>query len=178
MPKPSEQAHVNFISECLRKGEQRKAIMGKFGKKWANVSRTTFDRRFKQAKEAVAGEQAAIQAKAEQEVLKEVEVRKASIMSAIERQELLTQIAKGEVTVKKPVVIAGAVKLVPVEPDHGDRIKAIRELSNMDGAYVSAKIDVTSGGEKINQTPSQLDLSKLSTEQLQVLLDMKEKLKQ
>ena len=40
------------------------------------------------------------------------------------------------------------------------------------------KIDLTSGGEKINQTPSQLDLSKLSAEQLQVLLDMREKLKQ
>ena len=29
--KPSETAQINFIADCLRKGEQRKEILGKFG---------------------------------------------------------------------------------------------------------------------------------------------------
>lgn len=139
--KPSETAQINFIADCLRKGEQRKVILSKFGKKWQGTSARTFDRRLRQAEIYVASEQATIKAKAEDMVSQEADALKSKIMSSFERKVLLSQIAKGEITVKRPVVISGQVKLVPHEPDHNERINAMKELSKMDGDYAATRID-------------------------------------
>ncbi len=148
MAKPNNQPQIDFILACLRKGEKRGEVLSKFGKKWQGASTRTFDRRLKQAETALRGEQSRIQAEAELLVAKEVNERKAAIMTAIERKELLTQIAKGEIKIKKPFVISGKIMEYPSEPDHTDRINAIKELSKMDGDYAPSKQDVT-----INQIP-------------------------
>lgn len=137
--KPSEQAQVNFIADCLRKGEQRKDILAKFVKKWQKAGTRTFDRRLKVAQAAVQEEQKRIRATAEDNVAKEADALKSKIMTAFERQELLTQIAKGEIKIKKPFVIQGKIMEYPAEPDHTDRINAVKELNKIDGTYAPEK---------------------------------------
>jgi hypothetical protein len=56
--------------------------------------------------------------------------------------EMLSKIAKGEVKIKKPFVIAGKIMEYPSEPDHNDRTKAIAELNKMDGSYAATKTDL------------------------------------
>lgn len=149
MPKPNEQTQIDFIVDCLRKGEQRKTIMGKFGEKWGTASKNTFDRRLTKAKEALSGEQQRIKATAEQSIAKEVEARKSAIMTSIERQELLTLIVRGEIKAKRPFVIGGKIMEYPEEPNHSDRIKALAELNKMGGDYAPSKTDITSDGKPI-----------------------------
>ena len=155
MPKPNEQTQIDFIVDCLRKGEQRKTILGKFGKKWESVSRTTFDRRLRQAETNLQGEQQRIQATAEQEVAKEVEVRKSKIMTSIERQEFLQkqindiqdEIDRG--VLEEYIVVGG--KLQVVNKIMNAESKAylrktmkdlLTELNKMDGSYAAIKQDV------------------------------------
>ena len=135
MPKPNEVAQIDFIVDCLRKGEARKVILAKFVKKWQGKSNRTFDRRVRQAENALQGEQQAVKAKSEESINQAIEARKLNILSAIDRQELLSKIANGEVKVKKPFVIGGKIMEYPSEPDHNDKIKAIAELNKMDGSY-------------------------------------------
>jgi len=171
--KPSEQTQVNFIADCLRKGEKRGEVLSKFVKKWQTASTRTFDRRLKVAEKAVQGEQKRIQAEAEKGVAKEVDALKSKIMTAFERQELLTQIAKGEIKIKKPFVIQGKIMEYPAEPDHTDRINAVKELNKIDGSYAASKIDLNA----MVVEPSKLDIGNLSADQLQMLLDIREKAK-
>lgn len=135
-------AQVDFIVNCLRQGLQRKSILAKFGKKWQDTSERTFDRRLTEATAKFQAEQGYIQQRAEQEVAKEVEARKEAIMSAIERKEVLTKIARGEMRMKKHMVADGVIQHVDVDPDWTDRKNAIAELNKMDGAYASEKTEV------------------------------------
>ena len=125
--------------------------MGKFGKKWVNISRTTFDRRLRHAETHVAGEQARIKEQAEQEVVKEAAERKTKIMTSLERQAYLSAIIKGEVEIpykevkwnpdEKKFQTVSFVELAP----HNARIAAIAELNRMDGSHAAQKIDATVG---------------------------------
>lgn len=139
MGKSHNITQIEFVKNCLRKGEKRNAILGKFGKKWGNVSRTTFDRRLDAAKIELLDEHKAFQAKVEVEVAKEVEVRKLDIMDAMERKAILTQIARGEIPLKKVIVVDKAIEEIEVVPDWMDRKLAIAELNKMEGDYAPIK---------------------------------------
>lgn len=143
MAKSQNSTHVEFIKNLLRKGGKRVDILAKFGKKWQNVSTRTFDRRLKEAEALFQAEQASIQAQAEQDVAKTIEVRKIEIMSAIERKEILTQIARGEIPLKKALVIDKNIEFIEVVPDYTDRKNAIAELNKMDGSYAPTKQAIT-----------------------------------
>lgn len=160
--KPNEQTQIDFIVDCLRKGEQRKTILGKFGKKWESVSRTTFDRRLRQAESNLQAEQKRIQAAAEQEVTKEVEARKSKIMTSIERQEFLQKQIndiQGEIdrnVLEEYVVVAGKLQLV--NKIMNSETKAflrktmkdlLSELNKMDGSYKPIKHDLSSSDKSI-----------------------------
>ena len=142
MAKPSETTQIEFIKDCLRKGEQRKTILAKFVNKWQQAGTRTFDRRLKQAQKDVTGEQQRIQSKAEVQVAKEVEARKTAIMTAIERQELLSELARaktkalkmGTVHVMAAEELVDGVKVYNIIPNDL-KIKAIAELNKMDGSY-------------------------------------------
>jgi hypothetical protein len=71
------------------------------------------------------------------------ELAEKNILSTAERMEMLSKIAKGEVKIKKPFVIAGKIMEYPSEPDHNDRTKAIAELNKMDGSYAPAETKTT-----------------------------------
>lgn len=141
--KPNERVQVEFIVDCLRKGQGRAEIMSKFGQKWESVSRTSFDRRLDKAKELLAGEQEKLQEKVEAKIEREVEKRANRIMSVLERKELLTKIASGEVLVIKPVITRDGIQYLEMPPDHKDRMKAMEELNKMEGDYATKKIDVS-----------------------------------
>lgn len=141
--KPSETAQINFIADCLRKGEQRKEILGKFGKKWEKVSRTTFDRRLRQAEAHVASEQQRIKEQAEQDVVKEADALKSKILTSLERQAILSDMAKGELETEVLLVTKDGIKKAKAKPTHAERRAAIAELNKMSGDYAPAKSIVT-----------------------------------
>ena len=140
--KPSETAQINFIADCLRKGEQRKEILGKFGKKWEKVSRTTFDRRLRQAEAHVASEQQRIKEQAEQDVVKEADALKSKILTSLERQAILSDMAKGELETEVLLVTKDGIKKAKAKPTHAERRAAIAELNKMDGDYAPTKQEV------------------------------------
>ena len=80
------------------------------------------------------------------------EVAKAGILSKIERQKILSQIALGEIPLTKHIVCDGVIQEREVVPSWGDRKAAIAELNKMDGDYTPVKYDLTTGGEKIQTT--------------------------
>lgn len=149
--KPSEQTQVNFIADCLRKGEQRNQILAKFGKKWQSTSTRTFDRRLRQAEAQVAAEQARIKGQAEQEVAKEADALKSKILTSLERQAILSQIATGELAVEKLLVTKDGIKKAMCKPDHTDIKNAISELNKMDGSYSPTKVNASVEGVTIKQ---------------------------
>lgn len=141
--KPSEQAQVNFIADCLRKGEQRKDILAKFVKKWQKAGTRTFDRRLKVAQAAVQEEQKRIRATAEDNVAKEADALKSKIMTSIERQEYLTRVLNGEVKTKQPFVVGGKIMEYPAEPTLAEKLKALAELNKMQGDYAATKSEIS-----------------------------------
>lgn len=148
MPNPNKQVQIDFIISCLEKGEQRGTILVKSGKKWG-TSKSAFDRHLKIAKEQHTAKNEALKKKlAEVDEHAAIEARKKAIMTADERKELLTKIAKGELRIKKPFVISGKIMEYPSEPDAMDRMKAVAELNKMDGDYAPIKQAQTDGAGK------------------------------
>jgi len=84
-------------------------------------------------------------------------VAKGSIISSVERMEILTKIAKGEIPLKKHMVCDGVIEEVEVVPDWMDRKNAIAELNKMDGAYAATKTDVTLKDESTFYLPKEDD---------------------
>lgn len=77
------------------------------------------------------------------------EIAQMNIMGKAERMELLTKMAKGELKIKTPFVIAGKIMEYPAEPTASDRRAAIAELNKMAGDYAPAKQDITTNGKEI-----------------------------
>ena len=74
---------------------------------------------------------------------------KSRILDKYERMEILSQIARGEILVSKPMVCDGVIEHPAVEPDWQSRKAAINELNKMDGSHEPTRKDITSKGEKI-----------------------------
>lgn len=143
--KPAEEKQVEFIKKYLRKGEERKDILQKFTKVY-KTSVKTFDNRLKIASKSIQDEFKSISDKVGIEVSKEVEKRTARILTALERQEILAQIALGTLEIEQEVATNTGVKLVRLKPDFNERKGAIAELNKMDGSYAPAKSEVENKG--------------------------------
>lgn len=151
IPKPNKQVLIDFIINCLKEGEPRNIILAKVVLKChlRPPSSRTVDRWLKIAN--IEFKAAQIETKkelAKVDLEMAVEERKRVILTAIERKELLTQIALGEVEiptleakwdpVNKIFVMIPFVEL----PTHQARIKAVEELNKMDGDYAATKQDI------------------------------------
>ena len=153
--KPNEQAQVDFIADCLRKGEQRKVILAKFGEKWQSTSSRTFDRRLKQAEKAAAGQQKRIQALAEEKVSEEADALKSAIMTSLELQLYLSEIIRKPTKVMKVgnshvmvnEVTANGKSVIEILPTD-TKLKAADLLCKIRGDYAPTKTDVT-----VNELP-------------------------
>lgn len=72
---------------------------------------------------------------------------KSRILDKYERMEILSQIARGEILVPKPMVCDGVIEHPTVEPDWQSRKAAIAELNKMDGEYAPVRKEIASTGE-------------------------------
>ena len=128
-------------SECLRIND------GLWG-----LSSSTFDRYWAEASKRFKARLDAIEeATTKVAVSMEIKALRKAILSKHERQEILTQIAKGEIPLVKHIVCDGVIQEVDVVPAWADRRAAIAELNKMEGDYAPVKKDITSGGEPIKQ---------------------------
>ena len=128
-------------SECLRINDGLWGLPSStFDRYWAEASK-----RYKARLDAI--EEATTKAA----VSMEIKALKKAILSKHERQEILTQIAKGEIPLVKHIVCDGVIQEVDVVPAWADRRAAIAELNKMEGDYAPVKKDITSGGEPIKQ---------------------------
>lgn len=59
------------------------------------------------------------------------------ILSKLERQKILSDIARGNVTHQKEVATKFGIETLTVYPTWADRKAAVSELNKMDGAYIS-----------------------------------------
>lgn len=117
--------------------------MAKAAKKW-QLSIRTFDRVWKTANDQHTELQGKAKEAADRVYIEESEkAAKKAVMGKIERQEILTQIARGEIPLKKAMVVDGVIEFVDVVPDWMDRKNAIAELNKIDGSYAAVKQNVT-----------------------------------
>jgi hypothetical protein len=143
MAKPEKAAIIDFIEDMLRKGKERAEILAKIVQKWP-MSDRTFGRYLKQAK---GSHTEALQSLKEEKdrVMADaaIDELKMDIMTAQERKVVLSQIARGQIPLTKPMVVDGMVEMVPVVPDWMDRRNAIAELNKMEGDYAPTKVAPT-----------------------------------
>jgi hypothetical protein len=151
--KPNKQVMITEMIAAMDFGEDRAAVMATLGVKW-QLAQRTFDRYWAEARtrfEASMEEEK----KAFEGVRLEAKVLafKSQIMGKLERMEILSQIARGEIPLTKPMVVGGGmysqIELVPVVPSWQDRKVAIAELNKMDGEYAPIRKDITTGGEQL-----------------------------
>ena len=73
------------------------------------------------------------------------------ILSKIERQIILSKIARGKIPMTKYIVADGVIHDMPISPSWNDRKNAIAELNKMDGAYIEADNDNEFKGFEIDE---------------------------
>lgn len=143
MAKPTKQVVIDEIVAEIEQGRERGNLLATIGKKW-QLSQRTFDRYWKTANQQHTERQQALKKELEAlDTQMALEARKKAILTAEERKEILTKIAKGEIPLNKPMVVDGQIELVEVVPDWSDRRAAIAELNKMDGEYAPTKVAPT-----------------------------------
>lgn len=166
--KATKQVIVDAIIKEIEKGSTRGAVVSKFCKKFQKSDRT-IDTYWK-----IANEQYSIRQQKAKEAADKVYIQssadaaKEAVMSSIERKEVLSKIARGNFPLKKPMVINGKLRLVPVVPDWTERRNAIAELNKMEGDYAPTKIASTDkeGNDVKPLNDAELDKMLLKIEQL------------
>lgn len=155
MPKPNKENIITDILVQLEKGIERGKALATIGKKW-QTSQRTFDRHWKTANERYAGNQEATQkALAEQRTDIEKERLKKAILSKDDALAILSKIGTGNAT-----KIDGAILV----PTFNERTNAIKTMADLQGWKAPTKTDITTGGEKLNN--SKFDPSKFTLEEL------------
>lgn len=133
------ESYIAHIIELLQSGlVERGEVMATFGKKW-QVGDRTFDRYWKIAQER--HKEAQILINKERDVLykqKEIDSKKAQLLSRDERLKIADDIAKGNA---RKIKIGGKDELLI--PTSGDQLKALDYLAKVHGDYAPSKQDVT-----------------------------------
>jgi hypothetical protein len=139
--KANEYEQVEFIKKYLRDGLKRAPILVKFRKRWGKCSENTFDRRLAIAEKQLQAEIAKIQETAIDSIKEQANDLISVIMPVIERQAILSEIARGRRTVQQVIVTKFGVETIDQFPSHTDIKNAISELNKMDGGYSPVKVD-------------------------------------
>lgn len=140
---------TEFVKDLMRQSLPLEDIKAQFYARWPEAGKKKWWRRCKLSREHLAVEQALVTEKANDIVEIQIKQRAARILSVVERKEILTQIALGQLTISKPIVVAGKVEHVPCQPDYTDRRLAIAELNKIDGSYQPLRADITTNGQSI-----------------------------
>lgn len=147
---PDKKIQFEFVKDLIRNGEKRNTIVSKFVKRWQKTSDRTVDRLIKVAKVAIDDELKEIGQKTKDIIEKEVDARRSKILTVIERQEILSMIARGEMKLKKYIVCDKYIEEKEVVPDFMDRKNAIAELNKMSGDYAPIKTELSGNISQIN----------------------------
>jgi len=108
------------------------------------ISRATFTRYWKEAGIKAIDERIEMESLIHDATIHlEIESRARAIMTANERREFLTKVARGEIKFTIYKVVDKTLHELKVSPGFQDRIKAIAELNKMDGDYAPIKVSNT-----------------------------------
>lgn len=135
MAKHDKDRIVTDVLLMLESSVKRNVCLAKICEKW-QISPRTFDRYWKEANDINGESQIKIK-----EAISEISIEtakadfKGRILSKLERQAILTQIALGELPLVKYIVADGVIQEREVAPNYADRKAAIQELNKMDNAY-------------------------------------------
>ncbi len=142
-------AQVEFIKDHLRQGKGYDFINRLFADRWPEMTQHQWGDRLRRANQQMLLEQQSITERANQLVELQAHQRATRILGVVERKEILTQIALGQLTVNKPINVGGKIEYVACEPDFTDRRNAIAELNKIDGSYQPFRADITTNGQSI-----------------------------
>ena len=139
-----QEVYISFITDNLRNGiVERKKVLARFVKKW-QVSERTFDRAWKIANKSFIEYQNKLQNEKDDISIEiEKEAIKLGVIDKLQRMEILSNIALGNIPLKKPMVVDKSIEFIEVVPDWMDRKNAIAELNKMDGSYAPTKNEHT-----------------------------------
>ena len=149
--KPNKEIIVSELLAEIDFGGSRADCLSINSEKWQLTERT-FDRYWKEATERFRDTISRTN-----EALETVRIEakknrlKSLIMDKEERMEVLTKIARGQLTYHKEVATKDGPVEIIAKPDFVDRKAAIAELNKMDGDYAPVKKDITSNGAPIQQ---------------------------
>jgi len=147
MPKPNKQIIIDAIVSEIEKGTDRGKVIAKYCKKFQKSPRTV-DTYWKIANEQHRVLQDKAKRAADASYIKaSEEAAKKAVMSKAERLEVLSNIARGEVTMKVLDRKKNIIE-VPVSVETLEKIKAIAELNKMEGDYAETSIKLK--GDKEN----------------------------
>lgn len=136
LKKIDKETAIKLILSDLKKGISKMSIIQKLSINYNN-SLKSFYNYFDAAeilyKEFLAKATPIIEAK---EIEALGEAAKMGILSKLERQKILSDIAIGDVTHLKEVATKFGVETLTVYPTWNDRRTAIAELNKMDGSYI------------------------------------------
>jgi len=136
LKKIDKETAIKLILSDLKKGISKMSIIQKLSINYNN-SLKSFYNYFDAAeilyKEFLAKATPIIEAK---EIEALGEAAKMGILSKLERQKILSEIARGEIQLIKYMVADGVIHDMPIVPNWTDRKNAIAELNKMDGAYI------------------------------------------
>ena len=134
---------VDAIQKQVEKGKGFAATLALLGKKWP-ISGTSYRRYWKIANENHAAAQLLIkEAKAKLDIESALNERKGQIADVLERKEILTKIARGQIPLQKAMIVDNVIEYIEIVPDWMDRKAAIAELNKMEGEYAPLKVAVT-----------------------------------
>ena len=144
---------IDAIVKQIEKGKGFGTVLKLIGTKW-NLSRTTYSRYWKIANENHTEAQQLIKdAKAALDMQSALNERKSQIADVLERKEILTQIARGQIRLRKAIPVNGELEYTEVVPDWMDRKNAIAELNKMEGDYAPTKVAQTNrAGDDVEPT--------------------------
>jgi hypothetical protein len=134
---------ITAMVALLRQGATRQQIHAKICKT-VQLSTRKLDSLLKEARHLHTQEAQTLQ-KAELEGLTEARKKEAleSVLSVLDRKLILSEIARGELVLQKPMVVNKEIQVIDVVPNYEDRRAAIAELNKMDGAYAPTEIKGT-----------------------------------
>lgn len=151
--KPQKEIIVNEILSEMDFGITRAEALAMNSEKWQIPTRT-FDRYWAEASTRYLAANESAKKAVEVVRVQEIEKRASKgILSREERIQILSEIARGELALKKYIVCNKQIVKKTIYPDYKDRKEAVAEINKMEGDYAPIKKDITSKGESLAPAP-------------------------
>lgn len=139
--KIDKETAIKSILSDLKKGIDKPTILSNYVNKCQKSKRTVerwYDSALIDYQAFMSKALPIVEAK---EIQAMAEVAASGILSKIERQKILSDIARGEIIIRKEVPTKFGIVEINDAPSHNDRKAAIAELNKMDGDYAPTKTE-------------------------------------